>query len=138
MSINIVEDNVNVLLYKIKNLVYFDTLFALEEDFNRTGLSVQLSGGNRVILCRIVGGKAKATAAMEDYIFLGPFAYAEAKQEVSNRLISSISDFVMNHAGPPGKIENLPRLWQQGVKTYGQVVRIIDEDVQIIAQSING
>jgi hypothetical protein len=138
MSANIIENNINVLLYKIKNLVYFDTLFALEEDFNKTGLSVQLSGGNRVILCKIVEGKAKASVAMEDYIFLGPFAYAEAKQEISGRLISSISDFVMNHAGSPGKIENLPRLWQQGVKTYGQVVRIIDEDIQAIAQSING
>jgi predicted histidine transporter YuiF (NhaC family) len=138
MSTNITENNINVLLYKIKNLVYFDTLFALEEDFNKTGLSVQLSGGNRVILCKIIGGKAKASVAMEDYIFLGPFAYAEAKQEISGRLISSISDFVMNHAGSPDKIENLPRLWQQGVKTYGQVIRIIDEDIQEIAQSING
>lgn len=129
-------NNVDRLLFKLKNLVYFDTLFSLEEDFNSVGLSVQMSGNNRVILCQITEGRASAHKVLEDYIFLGPFTMATNKAEISERLQSSIMDFVMNKSGNPAKIENAPRLWQQGVKTYGQVIRIMNEDVQLVSQDM--
>jgi hypothetical protein len=136
MTCSITKIRANALLRKVNDVVYFDTLFSLEEDFNKVGLSVQLSGGNRVILCKIVGGKASAATIMEDYIFIGPFAGAGAEQEISERLMSSISNFISHNAGTPAKIESTQRTWQQGVKTYGQAIRIA-EDIQEIAQSIN-
>jgi len=138
MPDDIIESSTNALLYKIRNLVYLDTIFSLEEDFNRIGLTVQLSSGNRAILCKIVEGRAAASSVMDDYMFLGSFAGTEAKQEVPPKLIATLSDFVMNKAGASAKVTSAPRRWQHGIKTYGQIIRILDEDVQVIAQNING
>lgn len=132
----VIEEHINSILYKVKNLVYFDTIFALEEDFNRIGLTIQISGNNRVILCQIKEGRPSAKMVMEDYMFLGPFSMATGKHEISERLVSSITDFIMNKAGEPAAVQNVPRKWQQGVKTYGHVIRIMNEDVNVIAQDV--
>ena len=44
------------LLFKIKNAPDFETLFCLEEEFNKVGLTLRCTAKDRMVLCRIIEG----------------------------------------------------------------------------------
>ena len=121
------------LLFKIKNAPDYETLFCLEEAFNQIGLTLRCTAKDRMILCKIIEGAPKATAILEDYMFLGTIS--ERTQALSERIVECLCNFVMNNAAAPAKLEDKPRKWHMGIQTYEHLM-IVNEDVQHAAQCI--
>lgn len=126
--------NLEKLLYKISQCIDYQNLYALEEDLNKVGLSIQTTSRNRMILCRLVDGKAITEHLIDDYIFVG--SLNEATKELSENVTQKISDFVRNNAGGPGKIENLARVWRNGLRMYENII-VVNEDVDVIADDLD-
>lgn len=122
------------LLYKISQCIDYQNLYALEEDLNRVGLSIQTTSRNRMILCRLVEGKAITEHLIDDYIFVGNLS--DSTKELSENVIQKISDFVRNNSGEPGKIENLARVWRNGLRMYDSII-VVNEDVNMIADELD-
>lgn len=120
------------LLLKIKNCPNYETLYRLEEDFNKVGLTLQSTPKNRVILCMIRDGNAYASAVMEDYVFVGATSDLD---EVPTKTIDCIMNFVIENAGSPARVVNNKRSWQHNPKPYGQVL-VVNEDVEHLAQIV--
>jgi hypothetical protein len=121
------------LLLKLRSVVYFDTLYAMEREFNSVGLSIQCTTCNRQVLCRVCRGKPIIGNMLDDYIFIGSLDNKNA--EVPEKLLSVVTDFMMNNAGSPCVLMNAPRKWQRNTSTYGQIL-IVHEDVQRISLGI--
>lgn len=121
------------LLFKIKNCPNFSTLYAMEDRFNEVGLTLQLTTKDRIVLCKIVNNKPCYNEPIEDYIFLGRIS--DKEQELSDRMISCITNFVINAAGEPSEIVDEQRVWQDGVRLYGQIL-VVNEDIKAIAQEV--
>ncbi len=66
-------------------------------------------------------------------IFVGNLS--EATKELSENVSQKISDFVRNNAGEPGKIENLARVWRNGLRMYDSII-VVNEEVDIIADGL--
>ena len=116
------------LLYKISQCISYDSLYALEEEFNRNGLTVQTSSGNRMMLCRLKDGKAITENVIDDYIFVGDLN--DRTKEISERAAEKICEFVETHAGESDEVKNMPRVWRNGLRMYGGRISIQNEDVQ--------
>lgn len=130
------ENNKNLekLLHKISSCIDYQCLYALEEWFNKVGLTVQTTSRNRLILCRLdKEGKVISDSVIDDYIFVGNLD--ELGKELSDRATQKISDFVRNHAGGPGKVLDKARVWRNGLRMYEDII-IVNEDVQEIADKL--
>jgi hypothetical protein len=148
-SKNIIED----LMYKISNSVSCSCLFALEESFNKIGLTLQTTVNNRTILCRVEDGKPCADVAIDDYIFIGK---AHEDKELGQRTINCILEFVGNNIGEPVELIPTGKSYHNNMNLYGNnptteefqnVTPIIkksnklaidNEDVNSIAGDIDG
>ncbi|MBD3408531.1 MAG: hypothetical protein GF411_20575 [Candidatus Lokiarchaeota archaeon] len=118
------------LMYKIKNSVTCSCLFALENNFNKVGLTLQTTTKNRMILCKIKNSRPYCKEFMDDYIFVGS---ADEDRELSKRAVECIIEFVMNAASDkPAKIKDEQRNWQDGISLYGKVI-LVNEDVEAVA-----
>lgn len=124
------EAELGKLLYKIEQSTDFQCLYALEEAFNKCGLSIQTTSNSRMILCKLRGGKPVTEQVIDDYIFVG--SIQEKTKELSDRLVTKINDFVRTNAGAPSKVENLARVWRNGLRMY-ESVQVVNEDVNKIA-----
>lgn len=120
------------LIYKLKYSVTCSCLYALEENFNDIGLTLQTTTKNRMILCKIKDGKPYCKKFMDDYIFIG---VAEEDKELSKRAIECVSEFVLNAASKPAKIKQEQRPWQDGISMYGKII-VVNEDVEAVANSL--
>jgi hypothetical protein len=94
------------VINKLKSCLNYKTMLSMEPDFNSVGLTIQQSVQGWAVLCRIVDGRPSAGSVVNDYIFLTTLDKSDA--EPSERAISIISDFVLNHAGQPSTISDLP------------------------------
>ena len=129
-----VQANLERLLYKLNECINWDTVFAMEKDFNKIGLTLQPTTKDRVVLCRLVEGQPSAQEIGEDYMFLA--SQAERGISLTERHVRIISDFCINCASKPSLVEGPPRRkWMQGLATYGKIV-VVNEDVQHIASLI--
>ncbi len=122
------------IYYKIRHCPDFQSLYGLEDDFNKIGLTVQTTQKNRVILCKIVNGKIKADKIIEDFIFIG--SIEKADHELSESITEKIIDFVLNTKGKKSKIENIARAWRNGLRMYDSTIVVTNEDVQYVADTI--
>lgn len=127
------SSNLSKLLYKISQCIDYQNLYALEEDFNKAGLSVQTTSRNRMILCRLVEGKIITERVIDDYIFIG--SLDESTKELSESQIQKISDFVRNRSGDPSTVQNKARVWRNGLRMYDSVM-VVNEDVNNIADDM--
>ena len=126
--------HLETLLYKLRNCLNWDALFALEEDFNQIGLTLQPTTKERVVLCKIKDGQPSAERICEDYMFLANAT--ERNTTLSERHIEVISDFCINASSAPATLEGNPRRkWMHGVQTYGKII-VVNEDIQYIASTI--
>lgn len=117
---------------KIRQCIDFQSIYALEEEFNKVGLTVQTTPSNRVVLCKIVEGKPFAKQVIDDYIFIGSLDHS--LMELSDRTASKIVDFINNSRGTPAKIIDVPRSWRNGLKMYEQNIAIMNEDVNVAVE----
>jgi hypothetical protein len=118
------------LIYKIGQCIDYQSLYALEESFNRCGLTIQTTSRNRMILCKLRDGRPVSESVVDDYIFIG--GIEDMSREISNRASEKISDFVRTNAGAAGKVQNMARVWRNGLRMYDSV-SIVNEDQQRIA-----
>lgn len=125
---------VEELIKKIEMCIDYQSLFALEESFNKCGLTVQTTARNRTILCKLREGKPVTEKIIEDYIFLGSLnTLSEEISEISGKKICL---FIRENAGPAGKVENMARSWQNGLRVYESKLLVVDEGMQEVVGDI--
>jgi hypothetical protein len=124
---------VEKVVYKIGQCIDYQSIYALEESFNKIGLTIQMTSRNRMILCKLFEGKALTERVVDDYIFIGDTK--DLSKEISERASEKICDFVRTNAGKSSKVENTSRAWRNGLRMYESVV-IVNEDQQKIAGDI--
>lgn len=122
------------IFYKIRQCIDYQSLYALEDEFNKIGLTIQTTQKNRMVLCKLINGKPTANNIIEDFIFVG--SYKQLDTELSERAVEKIIDFVSNNQGAPSKVENLARAWRNGLRMYGKSLFIANEDVEFVADNL--
>ena len=122
--------SVENLLIKVSRCPNYRTLYAMETDFNKGGLTIQTTAGNRVILCRLVKGRPMAAEVITDYIFIG--ALNEADRDLDDRASMKICDFIANAAGPSGTVMDTARSWRNGLRMYESSIAIVNEDINYL------
>ena len=120
------------LLYKLKRSVTCSCLYALEEDFNQCGLSLQTTLKNRMILCKIKDNQPYHEEFMKDYIYVGK---AEEDRELSKRAIECVMEFVEEAASGSTEIKHEAPSYQNNVSMYGKVI-VMNEDVEAVAGDV--
>jgi hypothetical protein len=123
------------LLAKINQCIDYQTIYALEDDFNKAGLTIQTTSTNRVIICKLRGGRPVAAGIVDDYIFIG--SLAESTRELTERAVEKICDFVRNNAGKADIVKNMARSWRNGLRMYEASIAIVNEDVDFIGDSLD-
>jgi hypothetical protein len=127
-------NSLDKLVHKINQCIDYQSLYALEEEFNKSGFSVQTTASNKMILCKLVGGKILAENVVDDYIFIG--SNNTSTNELSDRATMKICDFVRNNAGSPSTVMNIARVWRNGIRVYESSVKIVNEDINQIADRL--
>ena len=118
---------------KIRQCIDFQSIYALENEFNKVGLTVQTTNNSRVILCKIIEWKPYAKQVIDDYIFIGSLDNSLA--ELTDRTASKIVDFINNNRGASTVIQDIPRTWRNGLKMYEQNIAIMNESLDFIMDS---
>lgn len=122
------------LLYKVDQCIDFQSVYALEEDFNKCGLTVQTTSNNKIIIARLENGVPKTDDIITDYIFIG--SLNESAREISDRSVDRICNFIRKNAGKPDSVKNMPRVWRDGLRMYESSIAIFNEEINEIAQVI--
>lgn len=125
------NNDVDKLIYRIGQCTDYQCLWALEESFNKSGLTIQTTSRNRMILCKLVGGKPISENIIDDYIFVG--SLDEMSRELTDRTVEKICDFVRTNAGKSDKVKNIGKVWRNGLRMYESTIKIMNEDVEEIA-----
>jgi len=115
-------NSLSMVLGKIDLCIDYQALYAMEPDFNEVGLTVQTTSNKRMILCRIQDGKPLAESIIDHYIFIGTLE--DSAREISERASEKIKSFVKQAAGERDEIKNIARSWKDGLRMYGQAVRL--------------
>jgi len=122
------------LLYKIPQCIDYQNLYAMEDEFNKVGLSVHTTPKNRMILCRVVDGRIVADKVIDDYIFIG--SIEDSMRELSERAIYKICNFVRSRADKASKPLNIARPWRNGLRMKDTIM-VANEDVSQIADDLD-
>ena len=125
------NNDVDKLIYRIGQCTDYQCLWALEESFNKSGLTIQTTSRNRMILCKLVGGNPISENIIDDYIFVG--SLDEMSRELTDRTVEKICDFVRTNAGKSDKVKNIGKVWRNGLRMYESTIKIMNEDVEEIA-----
>jgi hypothetical protein len=125
------QQSLDRLVYKVGQCIDYQSLYALEEDFNRVGLTVQTTSRNRMILCKLVNGGPITEKVIDDYIYIG--SLDDLSRELTDRSSEKICDFIRTNAGTPGKVENISRVWRNGLRMYQSAIAIANEDIDRIS-----
>lgn len=126
--------NLDKLLYRVEQCIDYQSLYALEDSFNKCGLTVQTTSQNRVILAKLKAGKPVTKNIIDDYIFIG--SLVGSAEEISERACQKICDFIRTNCGKAGSVKNVSRVWRNGVRMYEASIAIMNEDVNNIADCI--
>ena len=118
------------LIYKIGQCIDYQSLYALEESFNKCGLTIQTTSRNRMILCKLREGRPLSESVIDDYIFVGGIDINT--NEISDRAAEKICDFVRTAHGTADTVKNVARVWRNGIRMY-ESVSIVNEDQQQVA-----
>ena len=85
-----------------ENCFDFGTLYSLEEEFNRVGLTIQPTRGGDMILCQLVDGSPLAESLGIDHLFVG--VQSRPRDEVPHKLIKCVLEFIDSASGKPSKL----------------------------------
>ena len=125
---------INKLIKKLYDIVYLDNFLSLIKEFNKVGLTVHRTYNNRYILCKLINGAPSATELFADYMFLGNIN--NNNETASDKLIDKVVEFVSNCKGEASTpVINRPN-WQDNSRPYGTAIRVQNEDVQFISQTL--
>jgi hypothetical protein len=127
-------DNLERLLHKIRKCLNYRTLFSLESEFNKVGLTLQHTSQNWIVLCKIDDDKPLAKEVIDDFIFLAPLDQKHV--ELTPRALEIITDFTQNNASGAAEVADRGRTWNDGVRVYDKAIAIVNEDVSRVAQEI--
>lgn len=122
------------VLYKVSQCIDYQNLYALEEDFNKIGMTVQTTSKQRMILCKLQGGRPISEHVIDDYIFIG--SIDDSTKELSENTTQKISDFIRNKASHPDTVKNYARVWRNGLRMYENNISIVNEDISKLADDI--
>lgn len=122
------------IIHKIRNCINYRNLVALEKPFNDIGLTIHPTAKNWFILCKIIDNKPCATSVVDDFIFL--ISMDRIEDEISDRALDCIVDFVQNNADKPSEVLDIAKTWRNGIRTYGEAICIINEDVERVSQNM--
>jgi len=114
----IIKENASNISLKIKMCPDYGSLFTMEEEFNKIGLTIVPTASHKVILCKIKDNKPSATKIFEDFMFIG--SHKNPDNELSSRLVECISNFISKAAGTPTIIEKSKKTWLQSLAMYGE------------------
>lgn len=114
----IIKENANGIMSKIEMCPDYGSLFTMEEEFNKIGLTIAPTASHKVILCKIKDNKPNATKIFEDFMFVG--SHLKPELELSPRLVECISSFIKKVAGMPMVIDKNQKTWLQGLAMYGE------------------
>lgn len=128
------EPDPSSLISKIRQCIDWQSIYALEEEFNSCALTIQTTPNNRVILCRIEKNKPVAKSIIDDYIFLA--SMSNSFDELSERAEQKLIDFVQNRCGKPTSIKNIAKVWRNGLRMYEAPISIVNEDMEFVAASV--
>ncbi len=120
---------------KIRQCLDYQSLNAMEKDFNGIGLTMQTTSNNRIILCRIQNNKPVAKKIIDDYIFVGDIN--TLTNEISDSACQKIIDWVLNHAGKKSEVKNIARAWRNGLRMYESSIVIMNEDIHYIGSLVS-
>lgn len=124
-----IREDVENLVRKIYQCMDYQNVYALENDFNKVGLSVQTTSNGRMVLCKLQEGKIVAENVVDDFIFIG--SIEGATKELSERAVNKIQEFVRASAGSPGKVMNMARVWRNGLHMYESTIPIMNEEKKV-------
>jgi hypothetical protein len=123
------------IIRKIRQCVDYQSLYAMEGDFNRIGLTVQTTANNRMALCRIKNGKPVANHIIDDYVFIG--SLNTSTNEISENAATKIIDWVLNNASKKATLKNTARAWRNGLRMYENTIAIMNEDIDFASYIMN-
>ena len=125
---------VNDIMDKIRNSHNYQTLYSLEEEFNKIGLTLQRTEQNWIILCRIDESRPKAKKVLEDYIFLSTLDNKSG--DITEQTIRCLVEFIKRTASKPAAVvdPNPGRNWRSAHGLYGGAIPIVNEGVDRITQ----
>jgi len=127
------SSNLQDLLYKLKYIISCSCLFAIEEEFNSCGLSLQTTTKGRTILCKLKDGRALCKEFVRDYIYVG---VSDEDREFSQKTLDCLIEFVIAAAGDSDKIrEDMPK-WQDDTNLYGKII-MVNEDIEAASMLVD-
>lgn len=122
------EEYVKDIIDKILMCPDYSSLYFMEEDFNKLGMTIAQSNNQRVMLCSIdEDNRPKNTKIFEDYMFIG--SSAKPDTELTARLAECIVQFIKKAAGAPKSISKDKKNWLQGLATYGEAFGVEQDRV---------
>lgn len=128
------NDTLNRLVRKLYDIVYLDNFLALSKEFNKIGLTIHRTYKNRYILCKLINGTPSATELFSDYMFIGNIS--DTNEVASDKLIEKVVEFITKQCGDPSTPTISRPTWQDTSRPYGTAIRVQNEDVQFISQTL--
>ena len=97
----------------------FGSLYSLEEEFNKIGLTIQPTRGGDMVLCQLVDDLPVAESLGVDHLFVG--VQYRPRDEIQHKLAKCILEFIDSASGKSSKLSipnRHPRTGHAGL--YGQ------------------
>ena len=116
------------ILARIDQCIDWQTLYALEDNFNEVGLTIQTTSNKRMVLCKLKNGKPVSNKVIDDYIFIGGLDVS--MNEISAAAIEKLKAFVQNASGKKDTVKNVARKWKDGLRMYEASIAIMRDDTE--------
>ncbi len=114
-------DRLANLINKICDATNYQTLYALEADFNNVGLTMQITEKGTAAICKIKDHKPLATKPVEDHVYVGNLD--NAPDAIGCDVIIKIIRFIVNAKGEKSEIKNVARGWKNELSMYGDSIK---------------
>jgi hypothetical protein len=101
------------------------SLYQMSKDFNRLGLAIKETVGNRRILCRLEEGKPQTEDINRDYIFIG--AKDKMDLDISERTMEVIRQFITENIGEPQLVVDDDQSYSNNMALYGKPIQLYNE-----------
>jgi hypothetical protein len=86
----------------IKSRCYdFGTLYSLNDEFNKIGLTILPTNGGDMVLCRLVEGRPVAESLGIDHIYVG--VQSRPRDELPHKLAKCVLEFIDSAGGDPSR-----------------------------------
>lgn len=101
------------------------SLYQMNKDFNRLGMAIKETVGNRRILCRLEEGKPQTEDINRDYIFIG--SKEKLDLDISERTMEVIKQFIVENIGEPQLVVDSSQSYSNTMSLYGKPIQLYNE-----------